>query len=306
MTQQRVHRRSSPRASAPDTERPEDTAARLGLSPAELSRELAAADGASRVRTLDDLQAGVGNAAIDGLLGASGRVAGFGIGQGGVTTRTTDVTVSREAGEPELLGSTDEVVPLDAGAQTNVMESVGPVTESSYAIEASTLADVAAAIGGRSEAGHVGWGPALDFHQTDGRIDSVTISVSIDLQMPSWSPPSTMLPKARAEWDRWYSALRAHEQGHIDLVHKVFDGLAARLLGKTVAVGQQLFENAKVSLNAQSRAFDTRTGNGTKSGTIMNLSIEQQEIDEERKKREDAEKAKKRESAVPKVGDEEE
>ena len=304
MTRQRAHRRTTPHASAPDTERPEDTAARLGISPVELSHELAVADAASRVRTMGDLQAGPGNAAIGGLLGASGRSVGFGIGGGGITTHTTDLTISRDIGDDEVAGTSDEVVALDAGAQANAIESVGPVAESSYAVEASSLADVVAAIGGRSEAGHVAWGPALDFHQTDGRIDSVTISVSIDLQMPSWSPPAAMLPKARAEWTRWYAALRAHEQGHIDLVHQLFDGIATRILGKTTREGQRLFESARTSLGAQSRAYDARTGHGTRQGTVMNVSIEQQEIDEERRKREAAEKAKQRESAVPDVGDE--
>ncbi len=303
MTRKRAHC-SRYHVSAADIERPEETAARLGLSPTELSCELAAADGASRARTLEDLQAGAGNSAIEGLLATSGRMTGFGVGRGGVTTHTTDITISRDVAGDELAGPADEVVALDTGAPANVTESVGPVAESSYEVVASSLADVAAAIGGRSEAGHVGWGPALDFHQTDGRIDSVTINVSIDLQMPSWSPPSTMLPKARTEWTRWYAALRAHEQGHIDLVHQLFDGLAQRILGKSVQAGQQLFDGARASLATRSRAYDTRTGHGTKQGTIMNVSIEQQELDEERRKREEAAKARKRESAVPDVGDE--
>jgi hypothetical protein len=219
---------------------------------------------------------------------------------------TTDLTITRDIDDEALAGPPDAALQLDTGAQGNATEQVGPVTESSYTVEASSLAEVAAAIGGRSEAGHVGWAPALDFHQTDGRIDSVTISVSIDLQMPSWSPPSSMLPRARAEWTRWYAALLAHEQGHIDLVHARFDGLATRILGTTVRAGQQLFANARTSLDAQSRAYDTRTGHGTKQGTIMNVSIEQQELDEERRKREAAEKAKERERSVPVVGDEEE
>ncbi len=306
MTRRHARQRSTVRAATPDAERLEETAARLGITPADLTRELAAADEAIRVRTMGELQQGAGNAALGEILGASGRMTGLGVGHGGLTTNTTDLTVTRDIADEEVAGPADEVVPLDTGAQVNATESVGPVTESSYAVEASTLADVAAAIGGRSEAGHVGWVPTLDFHQTDGRIDSVTINVSIDLQMPSWSPPSSMLPKARAEWTRWYAALRAHEQGHIDLVHQLFDGLAARILGKTVRAGQQLFATAKASLATQSRAYDTRTGNGTKQGTIMNVGIEQQEIDEERRKREAAEKAKQRESAVPDVGDEEE
>jgi hypothetical protein len=306
MTRQRAHARATTSGTS-ERQRLEQLGTRLGLAPTVLARELEAADDASRGRALSGLQSDAGNAALGGLLGGSGHAAGLGIGRGGVTTHTTELTVSRDLGDMDLAGSTDEVVPLDTDAAASVTETVGPESESGYEVVASSLADVAAAIAGRPEAGRVGWGPTLDFHQTDGRIDSVTIAVSIDLEMPSWSPPSTMLPKARAEWTRWYAALRAHEQGHIDLVHQVFDGLAKRILGTPVRTGQQLFENAKASLAAKSRAYDARTGHGTKQGTVMNVSIEQQEIDEqERKRREAEEKAKRRDSAVPEVGDEEE
>jgi hypothetical protein len=227
------------------------------------------------------------------------------MGQGVITTRAAEVTVARDVDDVDLATPTDEAMPLDAGVASAVTESVGPVAELGYEVVASSLADVAAVVGGRSEAGHVSWAPTLDFHQTAGRIDSVTIDVAIELQMPSWSPPPTMLPKARAEWSRWYAALRAHEQGHIDLVHQLFDGLAARLLGKPVATGQQLFASAKASLATKSKAYDARTGHGTKQGTVMNVAIEQQEVDEEeRKRREAEEKARRREGTVPVVGDE--
>lgn len=282
----------------------DEAAGRLGLPPEELARGLDAADDASRVRAMGEVQSAAGNAALGGLLTGSGHVAGFGMGRGVVTASTARLAVSRDIEEVELAGPGEEAVLLDAGGAQHVVESVGPVVESGYAVSASSLADVVAVLGGRAEAGHVGWGPALDFHQTDGIIDSVTISVSIDLEMPSWSPPAAMLPRARAEWTRWYAALRAHEQGHIDLVHQLFDGLAGRILGTRVATGQRLFEGAKASLAARSRAYDARTGHGTRQGTVMDVSIEQRELDEERRKREAAEKAKGRESAVPDVGDE--
>ena len=304
MTRQRGHRGAPGVASEP--EGGDEAAARLGLSPAELTRELATADDASRVRTMGDMQAAAGNAALGGLLAGSGHATGFGMGRGALAAPTTRLTVSRDIDDAELAGTGDEQVPLDTGGTTNATENVGPAVESSYAVVASSLADVVAVIGGRAEAGHVGWSPTLDFHQTDGRIDSVTISVPIDLEMPSWSPPAAMLPRARAEWTRWYAALRAHEQGHIDLVHQLFDGLAGRILGTRVATGQRLFQNAKASLATRSRAYDARTGHGTRQGTILDVAIEQQELDEERRKREAAEKAKGRESAVPDVGDEEE
>jgi hypothetical protein len=305
MTRQRAPTRRTTHPGA-ERERLEETAAQLSLPPAELGHELAAADGASRARAMGGLQAQAGNAALGGLLGGTGHAAGVGMGQGGIATSTTELAITRDVADEDLAGPSDELVPLDTGASTNVTETVGPVAESSYRVNASSLADVVADIGGRDEAGHVGWVPTLDFHQTDGTIDTVTINVSIDLEMPAWSPPSKMLPKARAEWTRWYAALRAHEQGHIDLVHEAFDGLAARILRQPVDRGQRLFASAKTSLATKSRAYDGRTGHGIKQGTVMDVSIEQRELDEERRKREEAEKARKREPAVPTVGDEDE
>jgi hypothetical protein len=305
MTRQRQHRHGT---TLPDVERDrlEATGPHLGLPPAELGHELVNADEASRARAMGGLQSEVGNAALGGLLAGTGHETGSGRGRGDITTTTTELTVSRDIEDADLAGPGDEAVPLDTGALTNVTETVGPVSESSYAVSASSLADVVGVIGGRDEAGHVGWVPTMDFHQTDGTIDSVTINVSIDLEMPAWSPPASMLPKARAEWTRWYAALRAHEQGHIDLVHQLFDGLARRILGTSVATGQRLFATAKASLAAKSRAYDARTGHGTRQGTVMDVSIEQREVDEARRKREEAERAKQREPLVPTVGDEEE
>lgn len=304
MTRQRTHRRASATGD-PGREQLDGPAHGVGLTPADLVPGIIATDGSGRERALGSIQALAGNAAAGGVVEGTGHAGGRGVGHGAVSTRAADLTISRDLDDVDVAGPGDGLVPLDMSASTNVTESVGPVSESSYAVTASSLADVVAAIGGRSEAGHVGWAPALDFHQTDGIIDSVTISVSIDLEMPSWSPPSSMLPKARAEWTRWYAALRAHEQGHIDLVHQAFDGLAARLLGTSVGRGQRLFASAKASLAATSRAYDARTGNGTRQGTVMDVAIEQQELDEERRKREEAEAARKREPVAPTVGDEE-
>ena len=88
-------------------------------------------------------------------------------------------------------------------------ETIGPPTPSSYAVQATSLADVLAAIGGRDEAGHVGW--VGDTHvrgeHRDRRSTPRSVNVDISIEMPSWTPPATMLPKARAEWTRWYAAL---------------------------------------------------------------------------------------------------
>jgi predicted secreted Zn-dependent protease len=118
-----------------------------------------------------------------------------------------------------------------------------------------------------------------------GVITTVHITADITLEMPAWTPPTTMLPKAKAEWRRAYAALLAHENGHIKLVHDVFDGLAAKLLGKTSAVGKAMFATAKAKLATDSKAYDKKTANGQNTGTIIDVGIEQQEIDEAAKKK---------------------
>lgn len=304
MTRQRMPGRVT-RHPGQAEERVRAIAPRLGHAPADLADELAATDVARGARILSGLQSEVGNAALHRLVSGTGHATGLGVGRGTVSARgATERTISRETEDAPGAGPGGEALPLDTGAAPGVTERVGPVTESGYRVEASTLADVAALIGGRAEAGHVGWVPSLDFHQTDGRIDSVVVSVPIDLEMPVWSPPAGMLPRARAEWARWYAALRAHEQGHVDLVHRWFDGLATRILGSSVRAGRRAFADAKAGLATSSRAYDTRTGHGTAQGTVMNVTIEQQERDQERRKQADAQRTSGREGGTPDVGDE--
>jgi hypothetical protein len=189
---------------------------------------------------------------------------------------------------------TDEAEQL-ADIPEGATEEVGPSTSSSYGVAAVSLSDIASQLSSRDEAGHCGWKESWTYKTSPtGRINAVKVTVAIDIEMPAWTPPPSMLPKAKAEWERSYAALLAHEQGHERLVHDHFDGLADKILGKTVRQGTALFEGAKGSLSRASRGYDTKTGHGTKAGTIIDTTIEQREIDE--KKREEDEKRKKAEA----------
>lgn len=243
-------------------------------------------DQSTRSRAVQRLQTDAGNRAVGTLIGG----------------QPIRATVQREGDDPTDTGA----VALDSTSGGGATEVIGPETSSTYAVAASSLADVAAVIGGRDEAGHVGWVEQMSSSANTGpTVDTVSVTVDIDLEMPSWSPPSAMLPRARGEWTRWYAALMAHEQGHIKLVHDVHDGQAARLLGKTPPQATAAFNASKASLTTKSNAYDTRTGHGLKTGTVLDVGIETLELDEERKKKEAAEKAKSRESAVPDVPEDE-
>ncbi|MCY7418915.1 MAG: DUF922 domain-containing Zn-dependent protease [Chloroflexi bacterium] len=171
-------------------------------------------------------------------------------------------------------------------------EVVGPPVVTNHALSASGLIDIASIMSGRSEAGKVGWSEEMSATGPAGKgMDTVSVVVKITLDMPTWDPPSSMLPLARAEWERWLGALQAHEQGHIELVHQVHDGIAAKIIGKSKPAADTLWANAQASLTTKSAAYDTRTGHGLKTGTVLNVKIETDELADEEKKEAAADKA---------------
>jgi len=232
--------------------------------------------------------------------------------------RTTHLQLERRADDNEArttIQREDGDLPVDgaqaldttaAGGGGGATETIGPPTSANYAVTGSSLADVLAAISGRDEAGHVGWVATPKYAANTGTtVDTASVNVDITIEMPSWTPPTTMLPKAKAEWTRWYAALLAHEQGHIALVHTVYDGLAKKMIGKTLTAAGAVFSTADATMQPKSDAYDTKTDHGLKTGTVLDVGIETLELDEEQKKKDAAAKAKARESAVPDVpGDE--
>lgn len=272
--------------------------------PASLSASLAAADAATRGRVLHELQRTQGNRYVGQLVT---RIATATVASGDVRNTITvapagghsdgairlqQVASGSGAGHVGAQLESDDPAADDAGpepldavpnAPAGATEAIGPERLSTYEVKATTLAGVAEELGGREEAGHVGW--TLQWSSTTNSksvIDSVNVTADITLEMPRWTPPASMLPKARAEWSRAYGALLAHEQGHIKLVHDRMDGLAARLLGLPVRKAATVFDAARQKLAAGSAAYDAATRHGEAAGTVIDVSIEQKEIDEKR------------------------
>ncbi len=274
-----------------------------GSDPGSIAERLRAVDHGTKGRALQQLQVARGNSFVQGVMRELAAT----------KTRTTTVSVTRSAGraagetaiqregEPPIDADNAEI-PLDSAqpVPTAVTEVIGPPAPSSYAVSALSLADVAAQMSARDEAGHVGWSLDMNFTAPKGPVETVTLTAAITLEMPAWTPPATMLPKARAEWNRWYAALMAHEQGHIDLVHAKFDGLAAKMVGQSPTKANQMFAAARRSLTTASAAYDTKTNHGMNTGTIMNVTIEDAEIAEEKRKEDERKAAEKKAAAEKK------
>jgi hypothetical protein len=152
---------------------------------------------------------------------------------------------------------------------------VGPPKRTFYTLRAATLRGVVAELGGREEAGRTDWKPHLGYKADDsGIVTSAIVTVPIPLEMPRWPGHRKVSKTAQAEWDRAYRALEAHEQGHVDLVHEHFDGMASSLIGKTEAQANAAFQKATEDLQSASDEYDQRTDHGQSAGAVIDTSKE--------------------------------
>ena len=200
-----------------------------------------------------------------------------GTGSQKTTVQRDDAEYPDGSGEAERL---DTPTGPSSPGTTNLL----PPKSSTYAFAGQTLEEISGEVSGRGEAGKVQWSPTMSGQLGPGnKLVDVTVEVNLTLEMPDSAPPAGLGPKAKAEFERWYKALQAHEQGHIDLVVKHFDGLAKRMIGMKGDKAQKLLETTKAALDAESKTYDTSTGNGTKTGTIIDFGIEQKELEEKKK-----------------------
>lgn len=172
-------------------------------------------------------------------------------------------------------------------ANSPATTTIGPPRTSTYSIKGKSLAEVATAYASRDEAGSVEWRPHLSYKDsgTTGKITSATVTVPMNVTLPIWNPPASTGPKTKAEWNRARNALKAHEDGHIKLVHKHFSDFANKLIGKTPEEAQTLLDETSANLQQESDEYDVKTDHGRKTGTVIDTSVEEKEQEEAAKKR---------------------
>lgn len=142
-----------------------------------------------------------------------------------------------------------------------------------YDVEADGLAAAAEAIATADEAAQAEWFPQYAFTTSGGRLASVSVDVRTRVTMPRWTKLAAADPVEQVEWTRFCSALRAHEQGHVDLVVRHLAAVDRELVGKTAAAARRSWEQALAKLQSASRAYDRATEHGRKHGTVIHASV---------------------------------
>jgi predicted secreted Zn-dependent protease len=147
------------------------------------------------------------------------------------------------------------------------------IVPKTYTVDAGTLEEAAQQIEQREEAGETKWNPTYKTTlDENGNVASATVDVEITVTLPKW-PGATKLNKAaRAEWERFFKALKAHEQRHVNLARQKLKDLAEKLVGKSPADAEESFQKAVDDLQKSSDDYDEISDHGRNEGTIIDTS----------------------------------
>jgi len=123
------------------------------------------------------------------------------------------------------------------------------------------------------EAAAAEWLPRYDYQTVGEVLTDVLVTVETRITMPRWSSYETAPEAEQSEWDRFCSALRAHEQGHIDLVVEHLHDIDERLVGKSASAAQQVWAKALDSLESANSAYDQETDHGRNEGAVIDVTV---------------------------------
>jgi predicted secreted Zn-dependent protease len=181
---------------------------------------------------------------------------------------------ARLAGSPP---SQERDVPLQrqgtAVAKKPASATTITTADTTYTVNAASLADAAAVFAGRDEAGETTWKPIYNVVTKDGVVVSATVKVPVTVLMPSWPGASKLSKAAQAEWKRASAALKKHEEHHVDLAKQQLKDLHKKLIGKTEEEAGAIFTEAVEELQKASDDYDTATNHGSTEGTDLDVSI---------------------------------
>ncbi|HXH22486.1 MAG TPA: DUF922 domain-containing protein [Dehalococcoidia bacterium] len=135
------------------------------------------------------------------------------------------------------------------------------VTRKTYPVAGKTLSEALAVIEAyqahTGEAGKTDFNPKLKYDLDDDRnLKSATVTVNLTVTMPSWPGASQLSQTAKAEWDRCWSELSAHEERHVAIAREKMKGVGESLVGQSESDANTAFADALTALKEASDAID--------------------------------------------------
>ncbi|MEO5952543.1 MAG: DUF922 domain-containing protein [Chloroflexia bacterium] len=150
-----------------------------------------------------------------------------------------------------------------------------PTVNTTYTVTAKTLKEASAQIKKREEAGETSWNPVFtETHDDNGNITSATVDVTVTVLLPTWAEAAKLKGTETTTWDNFMTALRAHEQHHVDLVKEKLKGVADQMIGKSKTEATGLLRKALEGLKTASDEYDTKTDHGKNEGVNIDTADE--------------------------------
>ncbi|HET9943645.1 MAG TPA: DUF922 domain-containing protein [Terriglobia bacterium] len=142
----------------------------------------------------------------------------------------------------------------------------------SYDVDGDSLAAVADAILQMDEAAKTEWFPRYEYTVSEGQITSATVVVRTSVAMPRWRGYAAAPPAEKDEWDRFWAALSAHEQGRIELVVQHLSNIDEQLVGNSPAAAEWSWQQALETLKSASEDYDREADHGRNQRTSLDVS----------------------------------
>jgi hypothetical protein len=171
---------------------------------------------------------------------------------------------------PGPTGRRDAPVPLASriiAKVTKDWDPPSPHTTPEMVVNGATLAAVARELNALPE-----WGQAGGSLRTDaipgGNSTNLTVNLHGNLvyRLPRWTGYDRASTAAKAEWDRMFAKLRAHEDRHLAIAIEEGDQLASDLIGHDIADIASLVTQANRRMKARQDKLDADTQSGSKPG----------------------------------------
>jgi predicted secreted Zn-dependent protease len=144
-----------------------------------------------------------------------------------------------------------------------------------FDVHGPTLTEIGQHLEAMPEAAQTGWHGGYHVTRWTGNtIAAVQVDVNISVSMPHWVENSAAPAAQQAEWERFLTALRAHEQGHVDLITTYLQHADTILENVSEETAAQNWNDNNAALQAASDQYDTSTDHGRNAGTTINLPSE--------------------------------
>ena len=165
----------------------------------------------------------------------------------------------------------DDPIPLDnARIITKVdkdWDPPNPTATPEIVVNGKTLADVAQELDRLPEWGQAGGGIRADPIPV-GTSTNVTVKLHAGLvyRLPSWTGYSNASAAAKAEWDKMFAKLKAHEDRHLLNATEEADQVAKDLVGTDISEIARRVTAANRRMALRQKRLDDDTDHGAKSG----------------------------------------